>query len=161
MTDLIRQHLLRAKQHMKKMADQHRSARTFTVGDWVFLKMQPYVWSSLASRSSHKLSFKYFGPFQVLERVGTVAYKLLLPPSSSVHPVFHVSQLKKALGKDQSASASLPNDRVKWSVPEKILQRRLSTHGLRSSTQVLIKWSMLPVSLATWEDLQDLQQQFP
>ena len=100
MTDLIRQHLPRAKQHMKKMADQHRSARTFTVGDWVFLKMQPYVWSSLDSRSSHKLSFKYFGPFQVLERVGTVVYKLLLPPSSSVHPVFHVSQLKKVLPPD-------------------------------------------------------------
>ena len=53
---------------------------------------------------------------------------------------------------DQVVCSALPDDRAKWSVPECVLQKRL--------TQVLIKWSLLPESLATWEDLEFLKQQF-
>ena len=91
MSEVIRQHLNRAKQRMKKQADEHRSERQFQIGDLVFVKIQPYVQSSLAPHSNQKLAFKFFGPFRVLARVGAVAYKLELPVSSSVHPVFHVS----------------------------------------------------------------------
>jgi hypothetical protein len=94
-TSLIKQHLARAKLRMKRQADKKRSERKFEVGDKVFLKLQPYVQSSLAPRSNQKLSFKFFGPYEVLAKVGSVAYKIALPVSSSVHPVFHVSQLKK------------------------------------------------------------------
>ena len=91
MSALIRQHLLRAKQRIKHAADPHHSKRQFQVDDWVFLKLQPYVQTSIADRRSQKLAFKYFGPYKVLARVGSVAYRLELPPSSTVHPVFHVS----------------------------------------------------------------------
>ena len=73
MTDLIRQHLLRAKARMVKSANMKRSERQFDIGDWVFLKLQPYVQPSVAARASHKLSFKFFGPYQVIAKVGTVA----------------------------------------------------------------------------------------
>jgi hypothetical protein len=91
MTDLVKQHLGRAKERMKKQANKNRSERKFKVGDMVFLKLQPYVQSSLAHRSNLKLSFKFFGPFKVLARVGYVAYKLELPSTAAIHPVFHVS----------------------------------------------------------------------
>lgn len=93
-TALIRQHLARAKDRMKKQADKKRSECQFQVGDMVFVKIQPYVQSTLAARANQKLSFKYYGHFQIISKIGTVAYKLQLPPSTTVHPVFHVSQIK-------------------------------------------------------------------
>ena len=94
MTDLIRQHLARAKERMKRQADKKRSERQFSVGDMVFVKLQPYVQSTLVPRSNQKLSFEFYGPFQITEHIGSMAYKLLLPGSAAIHPVFHVSQLK-------------------------------------------------------------------
>jgi len=88
MDELLQQHLNRAKSRMKKQADQHRSERHFNVGEMVFLKLQPYVQTSLAPRSHQKLSFRFFGPYRVMARVGTVAYKLDLPAHSAIHPVF-------------------------------------------------------------------------
>lgn len=76
---------------MKKQADQRRSECSSTVGDLVFLKLQPYVQSSLAPMSHQKLAFHYFGPFRVIARIGTVAYHLELPPHYAIHLVFHVS----------------------------------------------------------------------
>jgi hypothetical protein len=81
---------------MKRHADKGRSERVFQVGAEVFVKLQPYIQSSLAPRANHKLAYKFFGPFRVLYRIGSIAYKLEFPPSSSIHPMFHVSQLKLA-----------------------------------------------------------------
>jgi hypothetical protein len=91
MQHLVKQHLQRAQDRMKRQADKGRSERQFQVGTQVFLKLQPYVQSSLAPRANQKLAFKFFGPFVILERIGVVAYRLKLPAASSIHPVFHVS----------------------------------------------------------------------
>jgi hypothetical protein len=161
MTEVIRQHLNRAKQRMKKRADSHRSERTFQVHDLVYVKIQPYVQSSLAQRSNQKLSFKFFRPYRILERIGSVAYRLELPASSSVHPVFHVSQLKKSVSARHSVTSAPPSEDVLWSIPERVLQQRTVYKGTHPIAQGLIKWSNLPTSLATWEDLEYLHQQFP
>jgi hypothetical protein len=149
MTNLIKQHLSRAKQRMKKQADQNRFERSFEVGDMVFLKLQPYVQSSLAERSNKKLAFKFFGPFKVIARIGKVAYQLDLPPSSSIHPVFHVSQLKKAVSNTIQVSPLPPDDLDLPRVPDIILQKRLVTKGVRPVQQVLVKWSNWSEDLAT------------
>jgi hypothetical protein len=95
----------------------------------VFLKAQPYVQSSLAPRANQKLSFKFFGPYKVLSKIGNVAYKLQLPASSLVHPVFHVSQLKPVVGNHQEVTADLPDPMFQWSIPEKLLAHRVISRG--------------------------------
>ena len=68
---------------MKEKADQHRSERSFEVGDWVFLRLQPYKQMSLKQpKKEDKLSPKYYDPYKVLQNIGTIAYKLELPASS-------------------------------------------------------------------------------
>jgi hypothetical protein len=92
--DVVKDHLHRAQQRMKHYADKNRSERVFAIGDLVYLKLQPYIQSSVAPRANQKLIFRFYGPFKILEKVGPVAYRLQLPPQCWIHPVVHVSQLK-------------------------------------------------------------------
>jgi hypothetical protein len=92
---LLKDNLTLAHNQMK----QHRNERSFEVGDWIFLRLQPYKQMSLKqSKKDNKLSPKYYGPYKVFQKIGTMAYKLQLPASSQVHLVFHVSCLKKVIG---------------------------------------------------------------
>jgi hypothetical protein len=104
---------------MKFNVDKHKQERTFEVGDSVFLKLQPYVQSSVAPRANQKFSFKFFGPYKIVSKVGQVAYQLELPASASVHSVFHVSQLKKVVPASHQVSTSIPDPEDVWHVPEK------------------------------------------
>nr|KYP64598.1 Transposon Ty3-G Gag-Pol polyprotein [Cajanus cajan] len=96
----VKAQLSRTRQCMKTYADLKRLDHTFAVGDWVLLKLQLYRQSSLHRRVSQKLSKRYFGPFRIHRRIGPVAYELLLPESSCIHPVFHVSLLRPYHGND-------------------------------------------------------------
>ena len=93
--DVVRHHLHRPQQRMKHQANKHRSEREFVGGDLVYLKLLPCIQSSVAPRSNYKLSFRFYGPFKILDRIGSVAYRLKLPLDCQIHPIVHVSQLKK------------------------------------------------------------------
>jgi hypothetical protein len=131
------------------------------VGDLVFLKIQPYVQSLMAPWSNQTPTFKYFGPFPMVQKIGTVAYKLDLPSHASIHLVFHVSQLKKAVGSELQVSPLLSPELSAMQVHERIIQRRVVNRGTCTVMQALIKWSGVPKSLATWEDIEPLRQGFP
>ena len=107
---LLKDSLVLAQNRMKQQADQHRSERSFDVGDWVFLQLQPYKQMSLKqAKKDNKLSPKYYGPYKVLQKIGTMAYKLELPAASQLHPVFHVSCLKKVIGDKLPVQTILPD----------------------------------------------------
>ena len=92
---LILQRLLMAQSRQKSYADARRRPLEFEVGDHVFLKVIPER-GVVRFGKRGKLSPRFIGPFEILERIGTVAYWLDLPPNiSGVHEVFHVSMLRK------------------------------------------------------------------
>lgn len=161
---LLKNQLLKAQARMKLYADKNRTEVNFQVGDKVLLKLQPYAQSSLVNRPFPKLAMKYFGPYTVLERIGSAAYKLDLPATSAIHPTFHVSQLKSFVPdhtpffSDLPTSVDLGEHDIK---PEQILDRRLIKKGNKAVPQVLIKWSHIPTSSATWEDYYVVKSRFP
>jgi ribosomal protein L21E len=125
---VIKDNLLKAQARIKQQADKHRKEREFTVGDMVYLKIQPYMHTSLSTHKSLKLHSKFYGPFRVLARIGKTAYKLLLPPGCTLHDVFHVSQLKKHIGPQVVPSTELPLIDAKGTIkvaPDTILDRRM------------------------------------
>nr|KYP42818.1 hypothetical protein KK1_035754 [Cajanus cajan] len=146
---------------MKQQADRKRRDVNFEVGDWVYLKAQPYRLKSLAKRRNEKLGPRYYGPFQVLAKVGVVAYKLQLPESSRIHPVFHVSKLKKAVPVEKQAQ-SLPKEiSVEWELqpqPVELLSYRYSRTG---ELEVLIQWHNLPDCENSWETATKMLTAFP
>ena len=102
--DLLREmeeKMLKIKQNLKATQDRQKSYddkgithREFKVGDHVFLKVKANK-SSLKLENCSKLAARYCGPFEILERIGPVAYMITLPAFMSVHNVFHVSLLNK------------------------------------------------------------------
>ena len=128
------------------------------------MKLQPYAQSCVADRPFPKLAFKYFGPYKILEKVGTAALKLELPAHAQIHPTFHVSQLKHSVPDhtpvfaDLTAFPSLDTTDV---VPQCILDRHLVKKGDTAITQVKIAWSHLPPEMATWEDYYVVKVRFP
>ena len=92
---LIQQRLLTAQSRQKSYADVRHRPLEFEVGDHVFLKVMPKR-GEVRFDKRGKLSPRFIEPFEILERIGTVAYRLALPPSmSGVHEVFHISMLRK------------------------------------------------------------------
>lgn len=159
----IKIELASAKNRMKQFADRRRSEREFQVGEWVYLKLQPGHLKALLGKPSSKLNPRYYGPFLVLARVGNVAYRLQLPESSNIHPVFHVSLLKKAI-EQQAVNPELPclpdsTDSPKE--PIAILDRRVIYNQGAPIIQVLVQWSNLHSDNNTWEYLPDVLKQFP
>ena len=90
----IKKNLKETQERQNIYADNNMTAREFKVGEHVLLKVNPKK-SSLKMCSCTKLAARFYGPFEILDKIGLVAYMLALPASMNVHNVFHVSLLKK------------------------------------------------------------------
>jgi hypothetical protein len=129
---VLKTRLEQAQNMMKVFADRNQTDQQFSVGDSVLLRLQPYTQSLVANRPFPKLSYKFFGPYKILERIGPVAYRLHLPTDSVIHPVFHISQLKAFHQDYTPVYSTLPavtDLEATTAVPERILERRLVKKG--------------------------------
>ncbi|KAL5563812.1 hypothetical protein UlMin_033559 [Ulmus minor] len=161
----IKQRMETAQSRQKSYADKRRRPLEFQVGDLVFLKVAPMK-GVMRFGKKGKLSPRFIGPFEILERVGKVAYKLALPPElSSVHNVFHVSMLKKYVSDPSHVLEHEPiqvNEYLTYEEkPVQILDQKDKT--LRNKVIPLVKvlWRNHKVEEATWEREDDMRISYP
>ncbi|KAJ8754420.1 hypothetical protein K2173_002871 [Erythroxylum novogranatense] len=161
----LKRNLQLAQERMKVQADKHRREVEFQVGDYVYLKLQPYRQTSVVFHGSLKLSPCFYGPFEILEKISFVAYRLRLPENAKIHNVFHVSVLRKHLGDRPPPVSTLPpitDDSIMLPTPEKILEKRVTQKGrYRPVNEVLVKWVGASEVDATWENLRRFSKAYP
>ena len=129
--------------------DKKRREISFNPGDFAYLKVSP-IRGTRRFQVHGKLALRYIGPYQVLKKVGKVAYRLQLPEGmSDIHPVFHVSQLRRCLRVPEAEH-----------VPEETidLQPDLRYQEVRICK---VQWTRHGVEEATWERQDALKKEFP
>uniref|UniRef100_A0A2N9GWU7 RNA-directed DNA polymerase n=1 Tax=Fagus sylvatica TaxID=28930 RepID=A0A2N9GWU7_FAGSY len=139
--DLIRERLRTAQSRQKSYADKRRKDLEFEVGDMVFLRVAPMK-GVMRFGKKGKLSPRFVGPFEILEKIGPVAYRLALPPAlSGIHNVFHVSMLRKYIPEPSHVLSydqlQIKDDLSYEEVPIEILDRK--EHMLRTKSIPLVK----------------------
>jgi len=162
---VIRERLQTAQSRHKSYADSHRRPLTFSIGEHVFLKVSPLK-GSLRFGKKGKLAPKYIGPFEVLQKVGPVAYRLALPPTlQSIHDVFHVSQLRRYIP-DPGHIVSYQPLQLKENLtyieePIQILERQDRVLRNRKIPFVKVLWQHHKTADATWEPELEMQRKYP
>ena len=113
------------------------------------------------AKKDNKLSPKYYGPYKVLKNISTMAYKLELPASSRVHPVFNASCLKKVIGENlpvQTIFLELDEEGKIILEPKAITEKITQKLRNQSISEYIIKWKNLPTEDSTWEDDKFIQK---
>ncbi|CAN6704242.1 unnamed protein product [Malus baccata var. baccata] len=162
---VIKANLKAAQDRQKSIADKHSTDRVYKVGDWVFLKLSP--WKGVVRFGKKgKLSPRYIGPYQIVERVGEVAYRLALPLElARVHNVFHVTMLRRYVFDPSHVIPPQPleinPDLTYDEVPVTILDWKDKV--LRNKTMRMVKglWRNHSVEEATWETEKRMRDMYP
>ncbi|XP_060212075.1 uncharacterized protein LOC132639651 [Lycium barbarum] len=162
---LIRERLQTAQSRQKSYADKKVRDTEFMKGEKVFLKVSPMKGVMRFGRKG-KLSPRYIGPYEILDRNGLVAYRLALPPRlSAVHPVFHVSMLRRYVGDDshkiQPEDVELDENLTHEEGPISILDRQVRQLRSKKVASVKVLWRNHPTEEATWESETDMRDKYP
>ncbi|GJR51027.1 hypothetical protein Tco_1401548 [Tanacetum coccineum] len=154
-----------ARNRQKSYADKRRKPLEFSVGDYVLLKVSP--WKGVVRFGKKgKLSPRFVGPFEIIEKVGPVAYRLDLPEElNGVHDTFHVSNLKKCLA-DPTLQVSLNEIRVDAKLnfvkePVEILEREFKKLKRSRIAIVKVRWNSKRGPEFTWEREDQMKLKYP
>ena len=165
--DFIKKRLLAAQSRQKSYADRRRRDISFEVGDYVYLKVSP-MRGVIRFGKTGKLAPKFIGPFPILERIGTLAYRVKLPDwLPGVHDVFHISQLRKHVHDPDLIVEEAAQQDIEIT-PELAVRREplkiigKETKELRNKKVHLVKvqWSGDPRD-CTWETEESIQKAYP
>jgi hypothetical protein len=155
----VRQRLVQAQEISKKYYDVAYWEMEFKTGDWVWLQLLHRTTKSLDPHAKGKLGSRYAGPFQVLEGISNVAYRLRLSDGARIHDVFHVGLLKAHKGEPLAMPTPLPpvHDGRLLPVPMAAIKAQLC----RDVWYILIQWQGMTREEATWELFADFQDLYP
>ena len=168
MANLLRiatDNLTKAQEQQSRYANQKRREETFAVGNMVLLSAAHINLASQSRRPSVKLQPKYLGPYEITKTISPVAYQLNLPDDLRIHPVFHVSLLKRYTPNDSETfpGRNIPppppitvNDQLEYEV-ERLLDKRTRKFGRHQRIEYLVKWKGYPEYDATWEPIANLE----
>ena len=162
---IIQERMRTAFSRQKSYADPRRRDVQFGVGDHVFLKISPMK-GVMRFRKKGKLTPRYIGPFEILDRVGNVSYRLFLPPNfGHVHPVFHISMLRKYVPHPshilQTQEIEVDKDLSYEEVPVAIVDRQIRKLRNKEIAMVKVQWQNHEVEECTWESVQSMKDKYP
>ncbi|GJV26659.1 putative reverse transcriptase domain-containing protein [Tanacetum coccineum] len=161
----VKSHIQAARDRQKSYADVRRKPLEFQVGDKVMLKVSP--WKGVIRFGKRgKLNPRYIGPFKIIAKVGTVAYRLELPERlSRVHSTFHVSKLKKCMAEEPLA---IPLDEIQVDdklnfieEPVEIMDREIKRLKQSRIPIVKVRWNSRRGPEFTWEREDQMQKKYP
>ncbi|GJW01486.1 putative reverse transcriptase domain-containing protein [Tanacetum coccineum] len=161
----IKDRLKAARDRQKSYADKRRKPLEFSVGDYVLLKVSP--WKGVVRFGKKgKLAPRFVGPFEIIEKVGPVAYRLDLPEElNGVHDTFHVSNLKKCLA-DPTLQVPLDEIRVDAKLnfveePVEILEREFKKLKRSRIAIIKVRWNSKRGPKLTWEREDQMKMKYP
>ncbi|GJX25794.1 hypothetical protein Tco_0232090 [Tanacetum coccineum] len=161
----IKHRIQASRDRQKGYADKRRKPLEFQVGDKVMQKVSP--WKGVVRFGKRgKLNPRYIGPFKILAKVGTVAYRLELPEQlSRVHSTFHVSNLKKCLSDEPLA---IPLDEIHIDEklnfieePVEIMDREVQRLKQIRIPIVKVRWNLRRGPEYTWEREDQIKKKYP
>ncbi|KAG8474923.1 hypothetical protein CXB51_031618 [Gossypium anomalum] len=162
---IIRESLKAASDRQKSYADLKRRDIEYQVGDKVFLKVSPWK-KILRFGRKGKLSQRFIGPYEVSERIGPVAYRLILPPElEKIHNVFHVSMLRRYRSNPSHvinpSEVEIQSDMSYEEEPIRILAREVKELRNKRVPLVKVLWLKHGIEEATWETENSMKERYP
>jgi hypothetical protein len=161
----VKENLRIAQSRYKSYADKRRRNLEFNKGDFVYLKVFP-LRGTVRFQVKGKLVPRFVGPYKISRRIGKLAYKLELPEElTGVHPVFHVSQLRKCLRvPDEVVPTDILDIQETLEYKEHpicILGRDTKETRSKTIPMCKVQWSNHTEREATWEKESDLRLNYP
>ncbi|XP_070002836.1 uncharacterized protein [Nicotiana sylvestris] len=162
---IIKERLKTTQSHQKSYLNVRRRDLEFKEDDWVFPKVSPMKGIMRLGKRG-KLGPRYVGSYIIVQMIGQVVYKLEIPPEMSlVHPVFHVSMLKKVIG-DPSLIVPVEtieaNEELSYEeIPVAILDRQVRKLRNKEIASVKVLWRNQQVEDATCKAEGDMKKKYP